>query len=84
MKCIIGLTATATPSTACSLAANLDISGKDIFYNFSMPENYEITASCEEEPKPKEEVGERDEVQYELVILEHIHFVILSYLTFAS
>ena len=52
VKCILGLTATATQETTISLADKLGIGKKNIIqHDFKMPLNLKITVSCDEDRK---------------------------------
>ena len=47
VKCILGLTATATSSTVADIAHRLEISDVDIMVHSMLPSNLQIGVSCE-------------------------------------
>ena len=48
MQCILGLTATATKTTALSVASHLSVAEENIIRGCTVPSNLHITASCDE------------------------------------
>ena len=57
VQCVLGLTATATRTTALSVASHLSIAGENIIRGSAVPDNLRITVSCD---------GNRDEVSSSL------------------
>ena len=59
VKCVLGLTATATRTTALSVASHLSIAEENIIRGTAVPDNLRITVSCD---------GNRDEVSSSLQV----------------
>ena len=48
MQCVLGLTATATRTTALSVASHLSVTEENIIRGCTVPSNLHITVSCDE------------------------------------
>lgn len=59
VRCVLGLTATATSNSITNIAQLLDISDDDVFVGSMLPSNLQISVSCE---------ANKDQVQDILVV----------------
>ena len=48
VQCVLGLTATATRTTALSVASHLNVSPENILPGSTIPSNLHVTASCDD------------------------------------
>ena len=49
MRCVLGLTATATHATSLSIARQLGVAEQDILRGPTLPDNLHITVSCDQD-----------------------------------